>query len=353
MMSTGRRTKSGCWTCRLRRKKCDEEGLPCSNCSARGIFCHGYGLKPSWKDRGEQEKEEASRLQMRSRVRRKSRSNTISAPTDDTELQFAPDFASSLDMDIPTQSSLPTSSTYLSGVTITPTSDRPEFDLLESLNLESDVSWTMDVDPIWVNPSTVDATSEIQVHSPTPQGLVTIENNDQRRGSLTALCYPLPPESDAGKRATELVMHFLGEIFPLYHRLCQGSPLTHRSWVLNLLMRSPTFCSASLSMSALHYFNTLSVGNDARAVAFRDYQEYRSLALRGLKDLVDLASVTSVSMYEPALSEPLICSVQVALLEVRLLHTVVSLSEYVVCCRVVTPNSIRPSVRTCRIANHI
>ncbi|KAH7316944.1 fungal-specific transcription factor domain-containing protein [Stachybotrys elegans] len=32
------RTKSGCWTCRIRRK----------NCASRALHCHGYGERPAW-----------------------------------------------------------------------------------------------------------------------------------------------------------------------------------------------------------------------------------------------------------------------------------------------------------------
>ncbi|OCH93068.1 hypothetical protein OBBRIDRAFT_381076 [Obba rivulosa] len=43
--------KGGCWTCRLRRKKCDEEreGNACKTCNRLGIFCLGWGSKrPEW-----------------------------------------------------------------------------------------------------------------------------------------------------------------------------------------------------------------------------------------------------------------------------------------------------------------
>ncbi|TFY54004.1 hypothetical protein EVJ58_g9120 [Rhodofomes roseus] len=45
--------KGGCWTCRLRRKKCDEEqeqdGGPCKTCRRLGIECLGWGARrPDW-----------------------------------------------------------------------------------------------------------------------------------------------------------------------------------------------------------------------------------------------------------------------------------------------------------------
>lgn len=40
------RTKSGCHTCRYRKKKCDEAKPFCNNCNRGGFDCTGYGPKP-------------------------------------------------------------------------------------------------------------------------------------------------------------------------------------------------------------------------------------------------------------------------------------------------------------------
>ncbi|KAH7082506.1 fungal Zn binuclear cluster domain-containing protein [Paraphoma chrysanthemicola] len=44
------RTKcfTGCWTCRSRRVKCDEETPSCRRCRQMGIACEGYGLRLNW-----------------------------------------------------------------------------------------------------------------------------------------------------------------------------------------------------------------------------------------------------------------------------------------------------------------
>lgn len=57
VMSTSLRSKGGCWTCRLRRKKCDEGKPECTTCRVLSITCHGYGPKPDWMDNGDAEKE--------------------------------------------------------------------------------------------------------------------------------------------------------------------------------------------------------------------------------------------------------------------------------------------------------
>ncbi|KAL4950358.1 fungal-specific transcription factor domain-containing protein [Aspergillus filifer] len=50
------RSKHGCWTCRLRKKKCDEHRPRCQTCESLSITCYGYGEKPEWMDNGPQEK---------------------------------------------------------------------------------------------------------------------------------------------------------------------------------------------------------------------------------------------------------------------------------------------------------
>jgi hypothetical protein len=42
------RSTSGCWTCRIRHRKCDEFRPQCRECTDRTIKCHGYGPKPGW-----------------------------------------------------------------------------------------------------------------------------------------------------------------------------------------------------------------------------------------------------------------------------------------------------------------
>ncbi|EMR88402.1 hypothetical protein ACHAQE_002699 [Botrytis cinerea] len=56
------RSSTGCWTCRLRKKKCHEEQPTCSTCNSLRIICHGYGEKPSWMDGGSSEKAESERI---------------------------------------------------------------------------------------------------------------------------------------------------------------------------------------------------------------------------------------------------------------------------------------------------
>ncbi|KXH26360.1 hypothetical protein CSAL01_11358 [Colletotrichum salicis] len=42
------RSSGGCWTCRIRHRKCDEVSPTCKECTDRHILCHGYGAEPEW-----------------------------------------------------------------------------------------------------------------------------------------------------------------------------------------------------------------------------------------------------------------------------------------------------------------
>ncbi|KAG8162076.1 hypothetical protein KVR01_007841 [Diaporthe batatas] len=44
-MMLGKRSRSGCCTCRKRHQKCDETKPACWNCRLRGVECGGYGIK--------------------------------------------------------------------------------------------------------------------------------------------------------------------------------------------------------------------------------------------------------------------------------------------------------------------
>ncbi|KAI9701539.1 MAG: Maltose acetyltransferase [Candelina mexicana] len=42
------RTKTGCMTCRRRKKKCDEQKPECNNCMRGGFVCEGYSSRNTW-----------------------------------------------------------------------------------------------------------------------------------------------------------------------------------------------------------------------------------------------------------------------------------------------------------------
>src|SRR6266536_5804513 len=56
------RTNTGCWTCRIRKKKCDDIQPVCGPCTLRRITCHGYGPRPRFMDSAEDQKTEIEKI---------------------------------------------------------------------------------------------------------------------------------------------------------------------------------------------------------------------------------------------------------------------------------------------------
>lgn len=67
------RSFNGCWTCRLRRKKCDENNPVCETCATLHITCYYNQEKPEWMDGGVKQEEMAERLKQEVKQRAHSR----------------------------------------------------------------------------------------------------------------------------------------------------------------------------------------------------------------------------------------------------------------------------------------
>ncbi|KJZ77008.1 hypothetical protein HIM_03329 [Hirsutella minnesotensis 3608] len=59
MANTKSRSSGGCWTCRVRRKKCAENRPVCDTCKALDITCHFEEEKPDWMDGGPKQRDMA------------------------------------------------------------------------------------------------------------------------------------------------------------------------------------------------------------------------------------------------------------------------------------------------------
>ncbi|KAM0343215.1 hypothetical protein ACHAPU_008808 [Fusarium lateritium] len=62
LMSSKVRSNAGCWTCRLRRKKCDEKHPVCDSCGSLEISCYFDDDKPDWMDGGPKQKAMAEKI---------------------------------------------------------------------------------------------------------------------------------------------------------------------------------------------------------------------------------------------------------------------------------------------------
>lgn len=91
MATDGTRSRTGCLTCRIRKKKCDEQRPACRSCRARQLACYGFDAPaplwvtagPSWRQvmDSKEAKELRSLAELRYRILRKveSRNSVITA----------------------------------------------------------------------------------------------------------------------------------------------------------------------------------------------------------------------------------------------------------------------------------
>ncbi|KAE8351281.1 fungal-specific transcription factor domain-containing protein [Aspergillus coremiiformis] len=276
-MSAAQRCKTGCWTCRLRRKKCNEDGQPCSNCESRGVFCHGYGARPAWKDRGEREREEAKRLQLLSRARSR-RAGTIPGHGTRWPSMEPPPPDHEVPPSIQSDGRSPMSSMGLESLEI------PEL---------ANIVWDPSLDIIQVEPTTFERTLPGLPESP------------------NSLRFPSGLEDDPmEENEMELVMYYIGEAFPKQHASYRGSSWMERSWLLCVLKRSPSFYYTSLSLSAYYRLGTMPEDDPGRIRLSQDLEKYKARSLYHFQELLNAAQ-----SQPPVARECVICGVQIAMLE--------------------------------------
>ncbi|KAJ3543568.1 hypothetical protein NM208_g3511 [Fusarium decemcellulare] len=113
------RTSNGCWTCRIRRKKCDELRPICTICAALNITCHFDRAKPLWMDGGVRQDEMARniKLEIKTMVRRSrdlrqvTRAGTrVSSGNPESTYRSCPDVPSQASCSSPSQLEVDSSS---------------------------------------------------------------------------------------------------------------------------------------------------------------------------------------------------------------------------------------------------
>ncbi|KAG4437455.1 hypothetical protein IFR05_007060 [Cadophora sp. M221] len=216
-MSAPLRSKQGCWTCRLRRKKCDERRDICLTCESLSITCYGYGEKPDWMDGGEKERSIAISIKqiVKHTSRKKGRLGTTLAR-----------FHKSPGVQVNKED-----------VVLAPKTDNPAPEnrsggaYLEPTGLST-------------SPASTDTATRPSVSDRNPASSPS-SNPD----------YSPQMSSDivtVSRDETVLLMHFLDHVFPLQHPIKPDIADGGRSWLLSLLLRTKPLYHASLALSAYH-----------------------------------------------------------------------------------------------------
>ncbi|KAI8630253.1 fungal-specific transcription factor domain-containing protein [Xylariaceae sp. FL1651] len=210
------RSSNGCWTCRLRRKKCDEQHPVCDGCSALNLTCYYGQEKPDWMDGGVRQEEMAEHLKRKVKERGHRRFGNHGV-RDLNNRAACPDVAS--DAMLAQSQRLPTLPSFDAHVT-----------------------------------SFITTGGEMKS---SPQALDLIL---QRRAS----CKFAPPDARRNSVFGQsddfvLIMFYIDNVFPFLFPFYQPPLLQGgRAWVLEMMMTSPVVRQAALCQSS--YFFSLSRG---------------------------------------------------------------------------------------------
>ena len=286
-MASGTRSKRGCWTCRIRKKKCDENIPKCNACLSLSIYCHAFNQKPEWVDGGEREREGATRIKnavkesmnqraaLHASLRRQNRRKARGEEREESQVSpLAEHLSPSLLV-----------------------SDHGDSDG-QMAGLTPEISSHSDKSPNTITTTPPSASNQLRrneisiprssaIHDlatltlPPFSGYEYEEEADDEDGRST------PPRVLADHRE-RLLMHFLDHVFPIEFPFYNPSVSdSGRGWLLSLLIRTSPLYHAALSVSAYHH-SALNVAQNLRCKiqTWAELQKHHTLALKELHQIV-------------------------------------------------------------------
>lgn len=318
------RSRNGCYTCRIRKKKCDEKRPICMNCSSRGIECHGFGPRPRWMLGVSRDAEEFREIRRAAAETYQARRN----PWSDLSLSSRAIGNGNGEKDEKT----------LEGTSGEPSSRRGGAD--EAEMAMSDVRpWQDDVDNMmipsgWHSSLSVRGHSQIPINSnaistsstfaaSTPHALLPVVSNPAMdsiwwHSGLQAHTYNIRSTAELA-----MVSHYLNEVFPIIHEFHQSSsssPEQGRAWVLSLLLRSTPMYWACLSLSTCHRILITDGQSKPGSKDARLLHQQCAITLKILQSrLAEVPKLTGIELLTTGF-ELLGCMIEVTSLEVSGIH---------------------------------
>ncbi|KAG6010747.1 hypothetical protein E4U21_004135 [Claviceps maximensis] len=301
------RSKQGCWTCRLRKKKCDEGRPQCSSCASLQITCYGYGAKPQWMDNGEREQA------MIEEFKHKIRTTTRPRP------QKSPSAARRLDrlqhqQQQPVLIAMrPEAADVVAGPSDkndnradSRASDCASSEMISQSSAMSDTSAVMFQYSSASSPITTASSESGRLDS---DG--TSSRNSSSPHSSSSIIAPINP------RDSMLLMHFLDQVIPAQYPFYRPQPIDGgRGWLLSLLLHSKSLFHGALALSSYHRLISILAGARpaCRALAAARHQQHLESCLREVRYTMqemtrantsspDFATGTLMSVIQLVLSE--------------------------------------------------
>lgn len=303
------RKTTGCWTCRIRKKKCDDGRPGCSSCTLRAITCYGYAARPQWMDGGDAEKaimQDIKRQVKESYRRRRSRSSGARL------------FASQRDRHgSNTTTVTPSPSRALETLASSPYSlwpqenQGPANDGVGPSYLRPDTHWQSQ-DRFGGYLAVGAARTEAETpdtYAPPPDG---------------SYCFDGTPRSDPGTRVSfdekelDLVMYYLDHIFPrLAPYFVYSAADNGRGWLLNLFLRTKPLCSAAVCISACDKAQFVLGPLSRVPQPYHDLEMQHLRSMANLRDHLDQLSTKAGASQMAAGVEAFACIIHLIFFEVR------------------------------------
>ncbi|KAK4144433.1 fungal-specific transcription factor domain-containing protein [Dichotomopilus funicola] len=257
-MAATTRSSGGCWTCRLRRKKCDEERPRCNGCLTLEIDCHYGNDKPDWMDGAENQRKKAEWL--KKEVKRKATHRRERRHLQGLEVRLE-----SLDASLTDESDSTMPKDLINAVPVPP--DTEMASAPSSASKESTPTSRFD---------TPQTESSASVPTPDSQSDSLVSIWEQSRVKLSQ-------ESES-----HLTMTYLDYVFPFlfpYYRPSFAD--IGRGWLLVLLMKNKALFHSALSLAG--YFHGILLGHiqdgisDCHGHSLKVLHEQQGLALQWLQ----------------------------------------------------------------------
>lgn len=237
---------SGCWTCKLRHRKCDLRTPACRECQDRCIPCHGYGSKPVWMDGSAAERQELKRVKKAVKANLQNLRRGLKSRGNETNTGA--------------RESLPPPRQAETQIHTQPAREATEHQSLSPLEHVADNAFAV---------SEGRNTLADARHTP-----YSIQGEEPSQS-------PIPPCVLQPKSAA-LIMYYLDRVFhwqfPYFHL---GSRMGNRGWLLLFLANGGSLTYAALALSTLHQ-DTLQPAQSQSDCYSEDALQFHSRALREL-----------------------------------------------------------------------
>ncbi|KIM98218.1 hypothetical protein OIDMADRAFT_181709 [Oidiodendron maius Zn] len=330
-----RRSKYGCWTCRLRKKKCDETQPLCFACISLELECHGYGPKPQWMDNGTFQKAQASyikRLVSQTKLKKSRRQllpttqlgQGLNVPSTQAEFPYGINdsdmnhFTDPVWNTSPLNDVLTIESPYSQECYVpTPAPASPSSIDLGQNSIRSGSSeevamstprlpWVSKADTKWVDfipqennravtnekfPSTLGESmcGTAQVAGGNIDGYIGSDSSSRPCLEMYDVCGQSSILNEEPEDA--LIMHYFDEVFYVQYPFYHSHERQKRGWLFSILKRSPAAYHAALALSEHHLLSMQAQNsNITTSVArLRTKDGYYNLASKEMKVIVEEA----------------------------------------------------------------